>query len=85
MAGKVADESGFPRSIGRSLGQPEPTVIVGRKRTRTQDPVEGDLVILPVNGGGELIVEAQSPVMEGLLRELLHEIKACRTHLEGLR
>lgn len=67
MAHEGADESGFPRQIGASLGKPGAGVLVGRKRTRSEKADEGDLVILPVDHDDVLLVSSP-PVLRALER-----------------
>lgn len=59
-----ADESGFPRTIGRAPSQKEVAILVGRKRSRTEKAVEGDLVMLPVDHDDVLRVSIDPAVVK---------------------
>lgn len=69
-----ADESGFPRQIGRSLGQPAVAVLALRKRQRVAKANEGDLVIWPVDDKDVPQVSID-PRVVSLLEEVLAAVK----------
>ena len=81
MVANRADESGFPRTLGRAPSQKEVAILVGRKQTRLEKAKEGDLVILAVNGNDQLVVEAITPAVVGLLSEIRDQLKELNARL----
>jgi hypothetical protein len=83
MAGQRSDESGFPRPIGRSLGQPGITVMAGRKRSRSEKADEGDLAILPVDHDDVLLVS--TPEVVKLLEQVVKALERNTKAIEALQ
>lgn len=85
MADK-ADESGFPRAIGRAPSQKEVAIVVGRKRTRLERSDEGGLVMFPVAPDDTpLMTITHGQQIVSLLTEIRDAMTTTNELLERLR
>lgn len=87
MAGKNIDESGYPKSLGKSMGSPSVVVAAGRKRTRTKRAAEGDVVLFPVaDDDTPIVTVTHGAKIVSLLEEIRDGINNVNeTLLERLR
>ena len=86
MAGARSDSSGFPRPIGRSLGQPEVALVAGRKRAFSLPAGAGELALVPVADDDSLKVTiTDGREIVSLLAEIRDALKTTNELLAQLR